>query len=199
MAVFTRHVVPIGDDGAESCSVPFCDRALFGIETNNEAWPVPKLNRPVTDKEFSPLDCFGVVGANQEARILENGRQDQWYKLGSLPSIAFRAKNSISDTSPSAPRRPLIRRRAKPDDRSPRRRSNRWQYPQSTTARALKEPKPAIDIVSAMNDPALFADWFQGESWDGWRAVLKAAYALAELAPAALRRSANKRSSDDIS
>jgi len=69
----------------------------------------------------------------------------------------------------------------------------------STTARALKEPKPAIDIVSAMNDPALFADWFQGESWDGWRAVLKAAYALAELGPAALRRSANKRSSDDIS
>jgi hypothetical protein len=50
-----------------------------------------------------------------------------------------------------------------------------------------------------MNDPALFSDWFQRESWDGWRAVLKAAYALAELAPAALRRSANKRSSDDIS
>jgi hypothetical protein len=53
------------DDGAESCSVPFCDRVLFGIETNNEAWPVPKLNRPVTDKEFSLPDCFGVVGANQ--------------------------------------------------------------------------------------------------------------------------------------
>jgi hypothetical protein len=70
----------------------------------------------------------------------------------------------------------------------------------STTAGALKEPKPAIDIARAMNDPALFADWFQGESWDGWRAVLKAAaYALAELAPAALRRSVNKRSSDDIS
>ena len=63
---------------------------------------------------------------------------------------------------------------------------------------AMARP-PAIDIVSAMNDPALFSDWFQRESWDGWRAVLKAAYALAELAPAALRRSANKRSSDDIS
>jgi hypothetical protein len=48
----------------------------------------------------------------------------------------------------------------------------------STTMRAVKEPTPAIDIVSAINDRALFADWFQGESWNGWRAVLKAAYAL---------------------
>jgi hypothetical protein len=38
---------------------------LFGLETTNEAWPVPKLNRPVTDKELSLLDCFGVAGANQ--------------------------------------------------------------------------------------------------------------------------------------
>jgi hypothetical protein len=67
------------DDGAESCSVPFCDLVLFGIETNNEAWPVPKLNRPVTDKEFSPLDCFGVVGTNQglepyKAAVKTNGK-----------------------------------------------------------------------------------------------------------------------------
>jgi hypothetical protein len=62
----------------EIVSVPFCDLALFWIETNNEAWPVPKLNRPVTDKEFSPLDCFGVVGANQglepnKAAVKTNG------------------------------------------------------------------------------------------------------------------------------
>src|ERR1700716_310404 len=100
----------------------------------------------------------------------------------------------------SAPRRPLIRRRAEPDGPLAPPSMQPLAVPRrSTTARALKEPRQAIDIVSAMNDPALFSDWFQRESWDGWRAVLKAAYALAELAPAALRRSANKRSSDDIS
>lgn len=36
----------------------------------------------------------------------------------------------------------------------------------------------ALDIVTAMNSPALFAPWFDGPSWDGWRAVLKAVYAL---------------------
>ena len=29
-----------------------------------------------------------------------------------------------------------------------------------------------------MDDPGLFAPWFAGASWDGWRAVLKAAFAL---------------------
>src|ERR1035437_6002782 len=49
----------------------------------------------------------------------------------------------------------------------------------SRTARAVNEPEPsAIDIVSAMSDKALFEPWFRGETWDGWRAVLKAAYAL---------------------
>jgi hypothetical protein len=42
----------------------------------------------------------------------------------------------------------------------------------------MTTPGPAIDIVAAMNSPALFQRWFPGESWDGWRAVLKAAYAL---------------------
>jgi hypothetical protein len=37
---------------------------------------------------------------------------------------------------------------------------------------------PTIDIVSAMNDKALFEPWFPGATWDGWRAVLKAAFAL---------------------
>jgi hypothetical protein len=34
------------------------------------------------------------------------------------------------------------------------------------------------DIVAAMNHPKLFAPWFPGESWNSWRAILKAAYAL---------------------
>ena len=36
----------------------------------------------------------------------------------------------------------------------------------------------AISIVEAMRDPALFEAWFTGETWDGWCAVLKAAYCL---------------------
>jgi hypothetical protein len=35
-----------------------------------------------------------------------------------------------------------------------------------------------IDIVAAMNDPGLFQPWFHGESWDGWRAILRGAFAL---------------------
>jgi hypothetical protein len=33
-------------------------------------------------------------------------------------------------------------------------------------------------IIDAMDDPAGFAPWFPGETWQGWRAVLKAAFAL---------------------
>jgi hypothetical protein len=36
----------------------------------------------------------------------------------------------------------------------------------------------AISIDEALTDPELFQPWFPGETWDGWRAVLKAAYAL---------------------
>jgi hypothetical protein len=35
-----------------------------------------------------------------------------------------------------------------------------------------------MDIVSAMADPNLFGRAFRGPSWDGWRAVLKGAFAL---------------------
>jgi hypothetical protein len=35
-----------------------------------------------------------------------------------------------------------------------------------------------LDIVSAMDDPGLFGPWFRGSSWNSWRAVLKAAFAL---------------------
>jgi hypothetical protein len=38
--------------------------------------------------------------------------------------------------------------------------------------------QPAISIDEALTDPELFQPWFEGETWDGWRAVLKAAYAL---------------------
>jgi hypothetical protein len=44
---------------------------------------------------------------------------------------------------------------------------------------------PAIDIVTAMNSPALFQRWFPGESWDGWRAVLIADFTDANRALAA--------------
>src|ERR1700736_1763760 len=37
---------------------------------------------------------------------------------------------------------------------------------------------PAISIDEALTDPELFQPWFPGETWDGWRTVLKAAYAL---------------------
>jgi hypothetical protein len=42
----------------------------------------------------------------------------------------------------------------------------------------MKALKSDIDIVSAMNHPHLFQQWFPGDSWDGWRSVLRAAYAL---------------------
>jgi hypothetical protein len=35
-----------------------------------------------------------------------------------------------------------------------------------------------LSVVDVMDDPALFAPWFSGPSWDVWRAVLKAAFAL---------------------
>src|SRR6266478_7787183 len=35
-----------------------------------------------------------------------------------------------------------------------------------------------MDIVSAMNSPKLFRSSFEGESWNGMRTILKAAYCL---------------------
>lgn len=35
-----------------------------------------------------------------------------------------------------------------------------------------------IDIVSAMDDPELFGRWFAGASWNGWRTILRGAFAL---------------------
>jgi hypothetical protein len=35
-----------------------------------------------------------------------------------------------------------------------------------------------VNLIEAMSDPAMFAPWFQGTSWNAWRAVLKGAFAL---------------------
>jgi len=35
-----------------------------------------------------------------------------------------------------------------------------------------------ISIAAALDDPDLFGPWFAGPSWDGWRAILKGAFAL---------------------
>jgi len=35
-----------------------------------------------------------------------------------------------------------------------------------------------LSIVDAMDDPNLFEAWFRGDSWNGWRAILKGAFAL---------------------
>ncbi len=35
-----------------------------------------------------------------------------------------------------------------------------------------------ISLPDAMREPELFAPWFSGSSWDGWRAVLNGAFAL---------------------
>ena len=44
-----------------------------------------------------------------------------------------------------------------------------------TTTKALTSQ---LNIVEAMNNRALFQQWFEGSSWDGWRSILRAAYAL---------------------
>jgi hypothetical protein len=41
-----------------------------------------------------------------------------------------------------------------------------------------KTARKGPDIVKAMSSPRLFQPWFNGPSWDGWRAVLKGAYGL---------------------
>jgi hypothetical protein len=41
----------------------------------------------------------------------------------------------------------------------------------------VADPAP-MNIIRAFDDPDLFGKFFTGESWDGWRSVLKAAFAL---------------------
>lgn len=40
------------------------------------------------------------------------------------------------------------------------------------------EPAPALTIIDALQDPALFAPFFSGDTWSGWNSILKAAFAL---------------------
>jgi hypothetical protein len=56
---------------------------------------------------------------------------------------------------------------ARPAAKKPR--TKRTQQTESGAAR---------DVVAAMNDRRLFEPWFRGPTWDGWRAVLKGAFAL---------------------
>ena len=48
-------------------------------------------------------------------------------------------------------------------------------------AKRPSKPKPsgAISFVEAFDDPNLFGPYFNGPSWNGWRAVLKAAHGVA--------------------
>jgi hypothetical protein len=48
----------------------------------------------------------------------------------------------------------------------------------STPAAEPRSAKPALTIVRALDDPALFQPYFRGSSWDGWRTILKAAFAI---------------------
>ncbi len=44
--------------------------------------------------------------------------------------------------------------------------------------RKVKVSTRSLDIVAAMNHPGMFAPWFPGTTWDNWRVILKAAFAL---------------------
>jgi hypothetical protein len=48
----------------------------------------------------------------------------------------------------------------------------------TAAARPHAQSTAGLDIVTAMNSELLFAPWFPGKSWDHWRTVLKAAFAL---------------------
>jgi hypothetical protein len=45
-------------------------------------------------------------------------------------------------------------------------------------SKASVEPAPVMNIITALDDPDLFGRFFSGESWDGWRTILKATFAL---------------------
>lgn len=51
----------------------------------------------------------------------------------------------------------------------------------TTSGKAANQDKTSarrFNIVHAMESPALFQRWYDGASWDGWKSVLRAAYAL---------------------
>ena len=60
----------------------------------------------------------------------------------------------------------------------PRQSSRQPNQKKPSKAPAKVAPKPAITIIDALDDPTLFGKFFAGDSWDGWRAILKAVFAL---------------------
>jgi hypothetical protein len=48
----------------------------------------------------------------------------------------------------------------------------------ATQAKQDKASARAFNIIRALDDERLFRPWFRGPSWDNWRVILKAAYAL---------------------
>jgi hypothetical protein len=60
----------------------------------------------------------------------------------------------------------------------PRPSSRQPSQKKSSKALAKVAPKPALNIITAFDDPDLFGKFFVGDSWNGWRSVLKAAFAL---------------------
>jgi hypothetical protein len=60
---------------------------------------------------------------------------------------------------------------------SPRVRAKKANLQSSAALPVPLEPQ-YIDILTAMDHPDLFARWFQGESWDGWRVFLAALFGL---------------------
>jgi hypothetical protein len=55
----------------------------------------------------------------------------------------------------------------------------KWGKPRRRKKAAPAAGLPQVDIVQAMDDPApVWRNSFRGQSWDAWRTILKAAYAL---------------------
>jgi hypothetical protein len=52
----------------------------------------------------------------------------------------------------------------------------RKQLPRQPPRRRFLQHEQGFDIVQAMN--TLFRRWFEGESWDRWPVILKAAFCL---------------------
>ena len=50
--------------------------------------------------------------------------------------------------------------------------------PRTKSREVVNGSPPSLDIIAAMDDPELFQPWFPGKTWDPWRVVLKAIFAL---------------------
>ena len=50
--------------------------------------------------------------------------------------------------------------------------------PRTKSREVVNGSPPSLNIIDALDDPALFEPWFRGETWNPWRTVLKAIFAL---------------------